>query len=52
MQLWLLMNATETLAAEVIRKLGVITRQPERIHPSQPERQRSLSSRLADDKDS
>lgn len=49
MQLWLLMNATETLGAEVIRKLAVITRQAERIHLSQPERQRSSSPRLADD---
>lgn len=49
MQLWLLMNATETLRAEVIRKLAVITRQAERIHLSQPERQRSSSPRLADD---
>lgn len=49
MQLWLLMNATETLGAEVIRKLAVITRQAEQIHLPQPERQRSSSSRLADD---
>lgn len=27
------MNATETLSAEVIRKLAVITRQAERIQP-------------------
>lgn len=49
MQLWLLMNVTETLGTEVIRKLAVITRQAERIHLSQPERQRSSSTRLADD---
>lgn len=49
MQLWLLMNATEKLAAQVIRKLAVITRQAELIHLSQPERQRSSSSRLVDD---
>lgn len=49
MQLWLLMNATQTLGTEVIRKLAIITRQAERIHLSQPERQRSSSSRLADD---
>lgn len=49
MQLWLLMNATEKLGAQVIRKLAVITRQAERIHLSQPARQRSSSSRLADD---
>lgn len=46
MQLWLLMNATETLGAEVIRKLAVITRQAERIHLVQPENHRSCSSRL------
>lgn len=46
MQLWLLMNATETLSAEVIRKLAVITRQAERIHLVQPENHRSCSSRL------
>lgn len=49
MQLWLLMNATETLGAEVIGKLAVITRQAERVHLSQPERQRSSSPRVADD---
>lgn len=49
MQLWLLMNVTEELSAQVIRKLAVITRQAERIHPSQPERQRSSSLRLTDD---
>lgn len=49
MQLWLLMNATETLGAEVIRKLAIITHQAEQIHLSQPERQRSSSSFLADD---
>ena len=49
MQLWLLMNTTEKLSAEVIRKLAVITRQAERIHLPQSERQRSSSMRLADD---
>lgn len=50
MQLWLLMNATETLGAEVIRKLAVITRQAERIHLVQPENHRS--SRLTSDTES
>lgn len=52
MQLWLLMNATETLSAEVIRKLVVITRQAERIHLVQPESHRSGSSRFTADDDS
>lgn len=52
MQLWLLMNATETLGAEVIRKLAVITRQAEWIHLVQPESHRSYSSHRASDEDS
>lgn len=52
MQLWLLMNATETLGAEVIRKLAVITRQAERIHLVQAESHRSYSPRLNGDEDS
>lgn len=36
-QLGLVTNATGALAAEVIRKLAVITRQAERIRPVQPE---------------
>lgn len=47
MQLWLLMNATETLGTEVIRKLAVITRQAERIHLSQPERGRDHPHRAS-----
>lgn len=52
MQLWLLMNATETLGAEVIRKLAVITRQAEWIHLVQPESHRSYSSPCASDEHS
>lgn len=52
MQLWRLMNATETIGAEVIRKLAVITCQAERIHLVQPENHRSCSSRLTTDAES
>lgn len=52
MQLWLLMNATETLSAGVIRKLAVITRQAERIHLVQPENHRSWWPRLTADGES
>lgn len=46
MQLWLLMNASETLGAGLIGKLAVITRQAERIHLVQPEKHSSPWPRL------
>lgn len=49
MQLQLLMNTTEQLVAEVIRKLAIITHQTMQIHLAQSERQRSSSAHLTDD---